>query len=125
MKTKEKLTPEAQIKINTINLFADNLGYDVYMTVKHLTQSIDCKVTRFRKKKQYIELYEKYIKGTKKDIGTNNTTSKRVKTQLPKNKHINFRLTTKKKLEIMNHCLKNNLSYSDYIMSLVDKDLRK
>ena len=52
-----------------------------------------------------------------------NTTSKRVKNQLPKNKHITFRLTTKKKLEIMNHCLKNNLSYSDYIMSLVDANL--
>ena len=52
-----------------------------------------------------------------------NTTSKRVKNQLPKNKHITFRLTTQKKLEIMNHCLKNNLSYSDYIMSLVDANL--
>ncbi len=32
-------------------------------------------------------------------------------------------IVSKKKLEIMNHCLKNNLSYSDYIMSLVDDNL--
>ena len=52
-----------------------------------------------------------------------NTTSKTVKNQLPKNKHITFRLTTKKKLQILEHCIKNNLSYSDYILSLVDANL--
>lgn len=52
-----------------------------------------------------------------------NTTSKRVKKQLPKNKHITFRLTAKKKLQILEHCLKKNISYSDYILSLVNDNL--
>jgi len=71
MKHKEKPTPEELIRITTLNTFADNLGYDVYMSAEHLTQSIECKVTRSRKKKQYVELYDKYIKGNSKDIGTN------------------------------------------------------
>lgn len=52
MKAKEKPTPEEQIKINTINLFAETSGYDVYMTAEYLTRSIDCKTTRYRKKKE-------------------------------------------------------------------------
>lgn len=71
MKHKEKPTPEELIRITTLNTFADNLGYDVYMSAEHLTQSIECKTTRYRKKQQYIELYNKYIKGNSQDIGTN------------------------------------------------------
>ena len=123
MKTKEKPKPNELIKIEALKFFTEQ-GHDIYSVIQRLIRNIDCTVTRSAKKKQYIDLYNKYIKGNSQDIGTN-TTSKTVKKQLPKDKHITFRLTTKKKLEIIKHCLENDLSCSDYIMSLVDKDLRK
>ena len=70
-KALEGPSPEELLKIETLNYFAETSGYDVYMSADRLTRSINCKVTRSRKKKQYIELYENYIKGTKKDTGTN------------------------------------------------------
>lgn len=64
-------TPEELMKIKMLNYFAETSGYDVYMSAEYLIEDIQCKTTRYRKKQQYIELYEKYIKGTKKDTGTN------------------------------------------------------
>jgi len=68
----KKPTPEELLKIKTLKLLTEAFGNDVYIVAKRLTQSIECKVTRSRKKKQYVELYEKYIKGTKNDIETEN-----------------------------------------------------
>lgn len=48
-----------------------------------------------------------------------------IKKQAPKDKHLIFRLTTKKKLEIMSYCLKNKLTYSEYLNSLIDKEQRE
>lgn len=59
MKTKQ--SPEILIKIEVLKFFTEQ-GYDVYSVIQRLIRSIDCKTTRYRKKQQYIELYEKYIK---------------------------------------------------------------
>ena len=48
-----------------------------------------------------------------------------MKKTLPKDNHLIFRLTTKKKLEILSYCQKNKLTYSDYLNSLIDKHLKE
>ncbi len=60
MKTKEKPSPEELLKIEALKFFTEQ-GDDVYMVIQKLIRGIDCKVTRYRKKKQLIELYNKYI----------------------------------------------------------------
>ena len=48
-----------------------------------------------------------------------------IKKQAPKDKYLIFRLTTKKKLEILSYCQKNKLTYSEYLNSLIDKHLKE